>query len=80
MRTSERQTQFTSRIRIRFNTIIRRAGIGQATGLRLSFISQRTYSLVWAENYNQSYYSTDFYIQQPLSQPSVSQLGSDKHA
>jgi hypothetical protein len=41
--------------------------IGQATGLRLSFISQRTYSLVWAENYNQSYYSTDFYIQQPLS-------------
>ena len=41
--------------------------IGQATGLRLSFISQRTYSLVWAENYNQSYYSTNFYIQQPLS-------------
>lgn len=38
-----------------------------AIGVRFSYIGQRTISLVWAPDLNQSYYSTDFYAAQPLS-------------
>lgn len=42
--------------------------LGWATALRVSYIGMRTKSLVWSPNYNQSYYSTQFYQEQPLSQ------------
>ncbi len=41
--------------------------LGRGTGVRLSYIGQRTVSLVWAPDLNESYYSTDFYAAQPLS-------------
>jgi hypothetical protein len=41
--------------------------LGNATGLRASYIGQHTFSLVWAPNLNQSYYSNQFYASQPLS-------------
>ncbi len=41
--------------------------LGFDTGLRLSYIALATRQLVWSPNLNQSYYSTDFYINQPLS-------------
>lgn len=42
--------------------------LAHSTGIRASYIGQRTLSLVWAPDYNQSYYSTQFYAAQPLSQ------------
>lgn len=42
--------------------------IARSTGVRVSYIGQRTLSLVWAPDLNQSYYSTQFYAAQPLSQ------------
>ena len=41
--------------------------LGHATGVRVSYIGQRTVSLVWAPDLNESYYSTEFYAAQPLS-------------
>lgn len=41
--------------------------LGWSTGLRVSYIGMRTKSLVWSPDYNQSYYSTEFYQGQPLS-------------
>ncbi len=41
--------------------------LGFNTGLRLSYIGMETHDLVWAPNLNQSYYSTTYYVDQPLS-------------
>jgi hypothetical protein len=41
--------------------------LGFNTGLRVSYIGQGTRDLVWAPNLNQSYYSTQYYAAQPLS-------------
>jgi len=41
--------------------------LGFNTGLRLSYIGSATRDLVWAPNLNQSYYSTTYYVDQPLS-------------
>ena len=41
--------------------------LGFDTGLRISYIALATRQLVWSPNLNQSYYSTDFYINQPLT-------------
>jgi hypothetical protein len=41
--------------------------LGFNTGLRLSYIGSETHDLVWAPNLNQSYYSTTYYVNQPLS-------------
>jgi carboxypeptidase family protein len=41
--------------------------LGFNTGLRVSYIGQGTRDLVWAPDLNQSYYSTQFYASQPLS-------------
>jgi hypothetical protein len=41
--------------------------LGFNTGLRLSYIGSGTRDLVWAPNLNQSYYSTTYYVDQPLS-------------
>jgi outer membrane receptor protein involved in Fe transport len=40
---------------------------GNQTGLRISYIGMRTRDLVWSPNLNQSYYSTTYYVNQPLS-------------
>jgi hypothetical protein len=40
---------------------------GGNTGIRLSYIGMHTVDLVWAPNLNQSYYSTEFFAAQPLS-------------
>ena len=42
--------------------------LGWNTGMRVSYIGQGTRDLVWAPNLNQSYYSTQYYAAQPLSQ------------
>lgn len=41
--------------------------LGFNTGLRISYIAMETRDLVWAPNLNQSYYSTTYYVDQPLS-------------
>jgi hypothetical protein len=41
--------------------------LGFNTGLRVSYIGMVTRDLAWAPNLNQSYYSTQFYAEQPLS-------------
>ncbi|MDQ1472651.1 MAG: hypothetical protein QOJ99_4131 [Bryobacterales bacterium] len=41
--------------------------IGFNTGVRISYIGSHSVNLGWAQNYNQSPYSTTFYAQQPLS-------------
>jgi len=41
--------------------------LGFNTGLRLSYIGMSTHDLVWSPNLNQSYYSTTYYVDQPLS-------------
>jgi hypothetical protein len=41
--------------------------LGFNTGMRLSYIGSETHDLVWAPNLNQSYYSTTYYVNQPLS-------------
>lgn len=41
--------------------------LARSTGVRVSYIGQRTLSLVWAPDLNQSYYSTEFYAAQPLT-------------
>jgi hypothetical protein len=41
--------------------------LGFNTGLRLSYIGSGTRDLVWAPNLNQSYYSTTYFVEQPLS-------------
>ncbi len=41
--------------------------LGFNTGLRISYIGMETRDLVWAPNLNQSYYSTTYYANQPLS-------------
>jgi Carboxypeptidase regulatory-like domain len=41
--------------------------LGFNTGLRVSYIGMSTHDLVWAPNLNQSYYSTTYYVDQPLS-------------
>jgi hypothetical protein len=41
--------------------------LGFNTGLRLSYIGSGTRDLVWAPNLNQLYYSTTYYVDQPLS-------------
>ncbi|MGA8595618.1 MAG: TonB-dependent receptor [Bryobacteraceae bacterium] len=41
--------------------------LGFDTGLRISYIGMATRDLVWAPNLNQSYYSTTYYVDQPLS-------------
>ena len=41
--------------------------LGFNTGLRLSYIGQGTRDLVYAPDLNQSYYSTTFFAEQPLS-------------
>ncbi len=41
--------------------------LGFNTGLRVSYIGQGTRDLVYAPDLNQSYYSTQFYVSQPLS-------------
>jgi hypothetical protein len=41
--------------------------LGNQTGLRISYIGMRTRDLVWSPNLNQSYYSTAYYVDQPLS-------------
>ncbi len=41
--------------------------LGFQTGLRLSYIAMNTRQLVWSPNLNQSTYSTQYYVDQPLS-------------
>jgi hypothetical protein len=41
--------------------------LGFNTGFRISYIGMGTRDLVWAPNLNQSYYSTTYYLDQPLS-------------
>ncbi len=41
--------------------------LGFNTGLRISYTAMETRDLVWAPNLNQSYYSTTYYVDQPLS-------------
>ena len=41
--------------------------LGSNTGLRISYIGMVTRDLVWAPNLNQSYYSTTYFVDQPLS-------------
>ncbi len=41
--------------------------LGFNTGLRLSYIGMATRDLAWAPNLNQSYYSTTYYVDQPLT-------------
>src|SRR5579871_216533 len=41
--------------------------LGFNTGVRISYIGSTTRDLVWAPNLNQSYYSTTYYVDQPLS-------------
>jgi hypothetical protein len=41
--------------------------LGFNTGLRISYIGSGTRDLVWAPNLNQSYYSTTYFVEQPLS-------------
>jgi hypothetical protein len=41
--------------------------LGNQTGFRISYIGMRTRDLVWSPNLNQSYYSTTYYVDQPLS-------------
>jgi len=41
--------------------------LGGGTGLRASYIGMRTLDLVWSPDLNQSYYSQQFYVSQPLS-------------
>jgi len=41
--------------------------LGFNTGLRLSYIGMETHDLVWAPDLNQSYYSTTYFADQPLS-------------
>ena len=41
--------------------------LGFQRGLRISYIGMVTRDLVWAPNLNQSYYSTTYYVDQPLS-------------
>ncbi len=42
--------------------------ISNDMGLRFSYIGMHTVNLVWAPNFNQSQYSTQYYAAQPLSQ------------
>jgi hypothetical protein len=41
--------------------------LGFNTALRVSYVGQGTRDLVWGPNLNQSYYSTRYYVSQPLS-------------
>ncbi len=41
--------------------------LGFQTGLRVSYIAMATRDLAWSPNLNQSYYSTQYYVDQPLS-------------
>ncbi len=41
--------------------------LGFATGMRISYIAMETRDLAWSPNLNQSYYSTQYYVDQPLS-------------
>jgi Carboxypeptidase regulatory-like domain/TonB-dependent Receptor Plug Domain len=41
--------------------------LGFNTGFRISYIGMDTRDLVWAPDLNQSYYSTTYYVDQPLS-------------
>ncbi len=41
--------------------------LGFNTGLRLSYIGMATRDLVWAPDLNQSWYSTTYYVDQPLT-------------
>ena len=41
--------------------------LGFNTGLRVSYIGMTTRDLVWAPNLNQSYYSTTYFVDQPLT-------------
>jgi hypothetical protein len=41
--------------------------LGFNTGLRVSYIGMETHDLVWAPDLNQSYYSTTYFVDQPLS-------------
>ena len=41
--------------------------LGNQTGMRISYIGMRTRDLVWSPNLDQSYYSTTYYVDQPLS-------------
>ncbi len=41
--------------------------LGFDTGLRVSYVGMATRDLVWAPDLNQSYYSTTYYVDQPLS-------------
>ena len=41
--------------------------LGFNTGLRVSYIGMETHDLVWAPDLNQSYYSTTYFADQPLS-------------
>ncbi len=41
--------------------------LGFQTGLRASYIAMETRDLVWSPDLNQSYYSTTYYVDQPLS-------------
>jgi hypothetical protein len=41
--------------------------LGFNTGFRISYIGMGTRDLVWAPDLNQSYYSTTYYVDQPLS-------------
>ncbi len=41
--------------------------LGFNTGLRMSYVGMVTHDLVWAPNLNQSYYSTTYYVDQPLT-------------
>lgn len=41
--------------------------LGFNTGLRVSYIGMATRDLVWSPSLNQSYYSTTYYVDQPLS-------------
>ena len=41
--------------------------LGFQTGLRMSYIAMNTRQLVWSPNLNQSTYSNQYYVEQPLS-------------
>ena len=41
--------------------------LGFNTGLRASYIGMETHQLVWSPNINQSWYSTGYYVDQPLT-------------
>jgi hypothetical protein len=50
--------------------------LGFNTGLRISYIGAGSRDLVWAPNLNQSYYSRQYYVSQPLSNRPFPNWGS----